>query len=141
MRTLYDYPEEQPRLAALRAGAKLDDGLVVPHLIEMTTSLNVDVRRQAVELLGAMGIDPLIDQALRDLLDDEDVDVRLAAYEVLIQRADPHFRQQHGEHDAAGKDAHGDLRHDVGNQRDRRQHPAAGRIEPPLQKFRHGEHL
>ncbi len=58
-----------------------------------------------------------------------------------VQRSDSHVRQQDGEHDPARKDAHRDLGHDVGDQRDHRQHPAAGGIEPPFQELGHGEDL
>ena len=58
-----------------------------------------------------------------------------------VERANPHLRQQHLEHDATGKNAHRHLRDDVGDQRNQRQHPAAGRIEAPFEKLRHREHL
>jgi flagellar basal body P-ring protein FlgI len=45
IRDLYDEPQELPRLAALRAGARLDDPLVTPHLIAMAESGSADVRR------------------------------------------------------------------------------------------------
>ena len=89
IRDLYDSPQELPRMAALRAGAKLSDPLVVKHLADMTKSESAEIRRQAVELLRDMQLDPRIDTALRELLSDDDVDVRLAAYEALITRADP----------------------------------------------------
>ncbi len=89
VRELYDDPEELPRLAALRAGASLGDPLVTPHLVAMAESGSEDVRRQAIELLGDMGIDPVIDRALRKLVNDPDVETRLAAYEALVQRGDP----------------------------------------------------
>ena len=86
---LYDYPEELPRLAALRAGAKLDDPLVVPHLLAMAKESSAQSRMDAIELLAAMRVDPRIDLGLRDLLNDDDVEVRLAAYEALVERGDP----------------------------------------------------
>jgi hypothetical protein len=85
----YDYPEERPRLAALRAGAKLNDPAVAPHLIEMARSASPDTREQSVALLADMGFNPLIGHALRELLNDEDVAIRLAAYEALAKRYDP----------------------------------------------------
>ncbi len=91
VRELYDYAEEMPRLAALRAGAKLGDPLVVPPLIDMASSTSGDVRRQAVVLLGDMQLDPRIDRALRLKLNDDDLDIRLAAYEALALRADPYM--------------------------------------------------
>lgn len=89
IRQLYDNPQELPRLAALRAGASLGDPLVTPHLIHMAQSGSTGVRAQAIELLADMGLDPVIDQALRGLLDDPDLELRLAAYDALNQRGDP----------------------------------------------------
>lgn len=89
VRLLYDSPEELPRLAALRAGASLGDPLVSSHLIAMAESGSPDVRRQSIELLADMGIDPVIDRALHDLVNDPEVEIRLAAYETLVTRGDP----------------------------------------------------
>lgn len=89
IRELYDYPEEQPRLAALTAGAKLNDGVATPHLIDMAKSGSPEVRLRAVALLQHLILDPRIDQALLELLDDPDVDVRISAYEALVDRGDP----------------------------------------------------
>ncbi|MHC5002081.1 MAG: flagellar basal body P-ring protein FlgI [Planctomycetota bacterium] len=91
MKTLYDYPEELPRLAALSAGANLDDALVINPLIDMTRSGSEQSRIQAVELLADMRVDPRIDRALRTLLSDEVIDVRLSAYEALVRRRDPYM--------------------------------------------------
>jgi flagellar basal body P-ring protein FlgI len=90
---LYDHPEELPRLAALRAGAKLDDALVVPHLIDMAESASAESRSQAITLLADMQHNPRINVALRELLNDSDVDVRLSAYEALIKRRDPYMQR------------------------------------------------
>lgn len=88
---LYDYPEELPRVAALRAGAKLDDALAVPHLIDIATNASGETRLTAIDLLAGMRMNPRIDRALRELLNKKDVDVRLAAYEALVERRDPHL--------------------------------------------------
>ncbi|MCH8004760.1 MAG: flagellar basal body P-ring protein FlgI [Planctomycetes bacterium] len=89
IRDLYDHPAQMPRLAALRAGAHLDDPLVTRHLIDMAQSASATVRHEAIDLLAGMGIDPQINRALRDLLNDEDIETRLASYEALAQRGDP----------------------------------------------------
>jgi len=86
---LYTYGEEDPRMAALEAGAALDDALVVQPLLTMAGAGSVENRLRAIALLGEMGFNPDIDLGLRPLLDDTDVDVRLAAYEALIERKDP----------------------------------------------------
>jgi len=88
---LYDHPEERVRMGALRAGAKLNDQLVVPHLAELARDSGPSTRIESIELLGAMGVNPVIDRHLRDLLDDNDIDVRLAAFESLVERRDPNL--------------------------------------------------
>ncbi len=93
IKDLYDYPEELPRLAALRAGAKLNDGLVINYLIDLAHTGSLDNRLMAIDLLGGMPVYPRINSELHDLLDDEDVDVRLAAYEALVERNDPRLRR------------------------------------------------
>jgi hypothetical protein len=86
---LYAYPEEQVRMAALVAGAKLDDPMVVDPLLEMARTGEVKNRLAAIELFSSMGRNPKIDLGLRPLIDDSDVDVRLAAFEALDKRRDP----------------------------------------------------
>ena len=89
IRPLYETPSELPRLAALRAGAFLDDPLVTPHLIAMTLNGSMDSRQQAITLLADMGTDPRIDQVLRELLNADDFETRIEAYEALLKRGDP----------------------------------------------------
>ena len=89
IRPLYEIPSELPRLAALRAGAFLDDPLVTPHLIAMTLNGSMDSRQQAITLLADMGTDPRIDQVLRELLNADDFETRIEAYEALLKRGDP----------------------------------------------------
>ena len=93
IRDLYDHPEEQPRLAALQAGAKLDDALVIPHLLEMASKGSVDVRVPAIQLLAEMRPNPQIDGTLRKLQNVDDVEVRLQAYEALVKRDDPYLKR------------------------------------------------
>jgi hypothetical protein len=86
---LYTHPEEQPRMAALEAGAKLDDALAVKPLLEMANKGSQKIRIASIKLLGGMGNNPAIDVGLRPLVDDPDLDVRLIAYEMLRKRRDP----------------------------------------------------
>jgi hypothetical protein len=87
---LYEYPEEQPRFAALNVGAKLNDQLAVPHLLAMArTSDSVTYRKESIRLLGRMGRNAEIELGLHDLLDDPDVEVRLSAFEAMELRGDP----------------------------------------------------
>jgi hypothetical protein len=93
IRDLYDSAEELPRIAALRAGAKLDDALVIPSLMSMARSASVDARLDAIQLLSNMASNPQIDESLRELLNDDDVEIRLACYEALIDRRNPYLHR------------------------------------------------
>ena len=86
---LYDYPEEGPRLAALTAGAYLNDGMVTSHLLDLAGNGSTEARIVAIEMLGDMQHNPNVDMGLRPLLDDQNVDIRLATFEALEQRRDP----------------------------------------------------
>lgn len=88
LQPLYDDPELLPRLAALRAGAKLADPRATPRLMEMARSGPTALRSEVIELLGQMGPDPTINLALRELVNAKELDVRVAAYEALAARAD-----------------------------------------------------
>jgi hypothetical protein len=89
---LYEYPEEQPRFAALNAGAKLNDQLAGPPLLAMARdSASLTYRKEAIRLLGRMGTNAEIELGLRELLDDPDVEVRLSAFDALENRRDPHI--------------------------------------------------
>jgi len=91
---LYDYPEELPRLAALRAGANLGDPNAIPFIIDIAKNGSSDSRADAIELLGRMPMQPQIDMALRELLNEEDVEIRLSAYESLLERNDPYLSRR-----------------------------------------------
>lgn len=89
LRELYDYSELAPRLAALQAGAGLEDPLVEPHLIELAVDGPPALRTRAIQLLGELKPNPTANLALRGLLDSEELDVRITAYEALQRRYDP----------------------------------------------------
>ena len=89
LQDLYDHPEEGPRLAALTAGASLDDAACTADLIDLARNGSRNARLASIELLSEMGADPAIEMGLRPLLDHEDVDVRLAAFDALEMRRDP----------------------------------------------------
>lgn len=91
--TLYDYPEENPRLSALQAGAKLDDALAAQPLLDMAADSSSQHRVAAIALLADMQVNPRIDKGLRALLDDGEVDVRLAVFDALLKRGDPVLRR------------------------------------------------
>lgn len=92
LQDLYTYGEENPRMAALEAGAALDDALAASPLIEMARGGEVSNRIRAIGLLGRFGFNPDINLGLRPLLNDSDPDIRLAAYETLLKRKDPAVR-------------------------------------------------
>jgi hypothetical protein len=85
---MYDYPELGPRMAALEAGAKLGDQRTVPHLIELARSAPGSLRAEAIGLLGRMHSNPNINVALRDLVNEPELEVRVAAYEALVLQQD-----------------------------------------------------
>jgi len=89
LRDLYDFPEAIPRLAALRAGARLGDALVTPRLKEIAMEGSPAIRTEAISLLGDMGPDPAVNASLRELLGSPELDVRVAAYEALSRRFEP----------------------------------------------------
>ena len=89
IRELYDYPEELPRLVALRSGAFLRDPIAAEHLRKIGLNGELGLRLEAADLLMKMPHDPRTDRTLREMLNDEDVEVRLRAYEALAERHDP----------------------------------------------------
>tara|TARA_B100000959_G_C14990125_1_gene627496 strand:+ start:279 stop:2150 length:1872 start_codon:yes stop_codon:yes gene_type:complete len=93
-RQLYDYSDELPRLAALRAGGGLLDPMSVPFLIEMATSdIGLGGRLDAIDMLKEMPADFRIEMGLRPLLDSNDIEVRLRTAETLAKRVDPIIKQ------------------------------------------------
>ena len=93
IRELYDDPEVTPRLAALRAGSFLRDPLVGEHLRTMGVEGNLGERLEAADLMKTLPEDPRTDRALWTMIDDEDVEVRLRAYEALAERDNPKLRR------------------------------------------------
>lgn len=90
IRQLYDYPEDLPRVAALRAGAGNGDPMVIPHLMTAAGSdPSLAGRLEAIDLLALMPHDPRIETGLRPLLSDDDPEIRLRAADALIDRRDP----------------------------------------------------
>jgi hypothetical protein len=83
-RGLYDAPERRVREAALKAGAWLDDPLVLPHLEVFAESEDPELRRLAAVLMAELPWDPRLEFALTKLVDDAELDIRLAAYEALV---------------------------------------------------------
>lgn len=88
LRDLYTYGERVPRVAALRAGARLGDTQAAGHLVEIAREGATVDRVEAIRLLGDLDAGPTVDVALREFLSTEDLLVRVAAYEALAQRAE-----------------------------------------------------
>lgn len=86
---MYEYPEPSPRMAALRAGAKLGDARTLPFLRDMALSGPGGLRAEAIELMGELPTNPRVNLALWELVDSKELDVRVAAYEALATRGDP----------------------------------------------------
>ncbi|MCB9838100.1 MAG: flagellar basal body P-ring protein FlgI [Phycisphaeraceae bacterium] len=88
LRELYDHPDAGPRLAALQAGARLQDALTAPQLRDLAETGPPAIRGDAIDMLARLDADPRINNFLRELLDAPDSDIRVAAYQALIDRGD-----------------------------------------------------
>ncbi len=88
VRELYDSPELATRVGALRAGVGLQDARAAASLTDLARSGPAGVRSEAIRLLGKLDAGPTVDLALRDLLVEEELDIRVAAYEALAYRAE-----------------------------------------------------
>lgn len=84
---LYDHPEAAPRLAALRAGAAMQDPRVVQPLREIANDADSKYRTDAISLMSQIDQSILVDNTLKRLLDDRQLTVRVEAYENLMDRA------------------------------------------------------
>lgn len=84
---LYDSGELGPRLAALRAGASLDDPRAVRSLRDIALNGPESLRADAISLMASIDGGPIIDEALRTLLSSDQLAVRIEAYEGLMKRA------------------------------------------------------
>lgn len=88
-RTMYDYPEVRPRMAAITAGARLGDLASRVPLQEIVLTGPPGLRVGAITLLAGLPTDPKVNEFIRDLLNSPDLEVRIAAYEGLVRRRDP----------------------------------------------------
>jgi hypothetical protein len=94
VRSMYQFPELNPRMAALTAGAKLGDLTTRPRLEEVVTSGPPALRTGAIDLLGNLPTDPKVNEFLRDQLHSPELDVRIAAYTSLERRGDPFIERR-----------------------------------------------
>lgn len=93
-RSLYNYGERVPRLAAIEVGARLGDPLSRPPLEEIILDGPTSIRTDSVRLLASLPTDPRVDAFLLDLLDSSDLDIRIAAYEGLDARMNPRIERK-----------------------------------------------
>jgi len=91
LKDLYDYPQMTPRLAALEAGAKLGDIRVLPHLRRLAEDGPSTVRVPAIQLMGGLPANADVSETLRALVDSPVLDIRVAAYEAMVERNDPYI--------------------------------------------------
>ncbi len=84
---LYSSPDAAPRLAALRAGAALDDARVVKPLRVIALDENSRYRTDAMHLMSSLDKSLLVDSTLRELLSSPEFSVRIEAYESLLRRS------------------------------------------------------
>jgi flagellar P-ring protein FlgI len=87
LRPLYDHPEAAPRLAALRAGAGLRDPMSVDALSKIAIDGPESLRTDAIALLARIEDSLVPDKVLRELLKSDRLNVRIEAYEGLMERA------------------------------------------------------
>lgn len=88
VRDVYEFPEQGPRIAALRAGAHLGDTRATAFLERIAFDEFSPNRLEAIELLGVAAGHGSIERTLHDLLEDEEeLTLRIAAYEALMERA------------------------------------------------------
>lgn len=88
VRSLYDYAEPVPRMAALRAGARLGDARAASALRELAEAGQSTQRLEAIALLAKIEGGPSVDKTLQGLLLSNELLVRVAAYEALVRRAE-----------------------------------------------------
>ncbi len=88
VREVYDSPELATRLGALRAGVGLQDARAAASLTDLARTGPPGIRSDAILMLGKLDAGPTVDLALRNLLAEEELDIRVAAYEALASRAE-----------------------------------------------------
>ncbi|MBX3364355.1 MAG: flagellar basal body P-ring protein FlgI [Phycisphaeraceae bacterium] len=87
VRRLYDSPDIVPRMAALEVGAALGDAVAAEAILPLAMRGPSPRRVEAIRLLGMVEGVVRVDVALRELADNDDPTIRIAAYESLAARA------------------------------------------------------
>lgn len=94
VRPLYDHPELRPRMAGIEVGGYLGDPLVREHLEAVVATGAPAARANAMRLMARLPVDGRVNRYLRETLDSEDVELRIAAYEALEELNDPTVRRR-----------------------------------------------
>ncbi len=89
LREYYEDERQDIRLAALEAGAYLQDERSSQHLLELAGSDDPRLRARVAQALVFLPKSLRGGRALKQLLDDQDVSVRVTAYESLARTGDP----------------------------------------------------
>jgi len=87
IQSLYASSNLQAAFHSARAGAALEDTLAVERLCRFAVDPDSPYRRKAIAQLGRSRA-PVASQTLRKLLDDTDLEVRIAAYNNLVRLGD-----------------------------------------------------
>ncbi len=88
VRELYEDPDVVPRMAALNVGAALGDPRSVEPLLRLARTASTPIRIEAIGLLKTVQGGPSLELSLRELLAENDLTIRVAAYETLAARAE-----------------------------------------------------
>ena len=89
----YQHSDRRVQGAALRAGARLGDHNAVDSIVQWAQSEDWRHRVEATMLMAYISNNGRIRQTLRQLLDDDDRRVRIAAYETLAATRSPLVRK------------------------------------------------
>ncbi len=89
IRPYYDHPQMDVCLAALEAGARLEDEMTTDPLNTIAKQPDPALRRRAAQVLARLPRSLRAARTLHTLLDDPDTAVRIQAYESLATIRDP----------------------------------------------------
>ncbi len=91
---VYQHENQIIRMAGLEAGARIGDELVTDQLVPLTRSPDSSLRMQCAQILVYLPRSLRGNNALKTLLDDDDVTVRTSAYESLAAMNDPMIQRR-----------------------------------------------
>jgi len=93
IRPYYTHPNQEVRLTALEAGARLEDEAVSDHMQRLTQTPDPTLRVKIAKILAYLPNSIRGARVLHKLLDDAEKSVKVAAYESLAQINDPAIRR------------------------------------------------